>query len=102
MPVIMNKSAIVASAAFACANADSSSAGSASDVTTTNGFTAQSATGLRVGDNAPETVAGVFQMPEWGNCGDPGTWNACPFSSTANEVDTKFLIMNSFVHERIR
>ena len=70
MPIIMNKSAIIASAAFVCANASDSQV---ADVTTKDGFTAESSNGLRVFRNdaasVPATLAGVFEIPiEQGSC----------------------------------
>ena len=91
MPVVTNKSAIFSSAVFVCANASTNSTNA--DVTTTDGFTV-SATGLRAGDTSPN-VAGVFQMPlNYSNPNDPtctgsGTYNSCPFVSSADQVDTK-------------
>ena len=71
MPIVMNKSAIMASAAFVCANASADS--KVADVTTKDGFTAESSNGLRVFRNdaasAPATLAGVFETPIWqGEC----------------------------------
>ena len=66
----MNKSAIIASAAFVCANAQDSQV---ADLITKDGFTAESTSGLRVFRNdaasAPATLAGVFETPIWrGSC----------------------------------
>ena len=89
MSIVMNKSVIIASAAFVCANASDSQV---ADVTTQVGFTAESTGGLRVfrddaaGSTYPDKLAGVFQQPVASCVDTPGQWTSCAAYSTAPEA----------------
>ena len=55
MPFVISKSAIISSAVFVCANANTNS--TKADVTTTDGFSKKSLTALRVGHDGDDPTS---------------------------------------------